>query len=111
MRLMTETTARRRAGILARIPAWIGRRQRELSDRVHTAADECARLHGWQVTRSTGWFGLGARSYRDPRFGGRRQQRSAGAVRVEGDQVIGWNEANSYWNEASDHEAQWAPGD
>jgi hypothetical protein len=74
MSLMTETTARRRAGILARMPAWIGRRQRELSDRVHAAGDECARLHGWEVTKSTGRFGFGARTYRDPRFDDRRRQ-------------------------------------
>jgi hypothetical protein len=71
---MTETTARKRVGILAWMPASIGRRQRELSDRVHAAGDECARLHGWEVTKSTGRFGFGARTYRDPRFDDRRRQ-------------------------------------
>jgi hypothetical protein len=54
--------------------AWFGRRQRELSDRVHAVGDEQARQHGWEVTKSTGRFGLGARSYRDPRFDDRHRQ-------------------------------------
>jgi hypothetical protein len=72
MRLITETTARRQAAILTRMPAWIGRRQRELSDRVHAAGDEFARMHGWEITKTTGRFGFGARSYWDPRFSDRR---------------------------------------
>lgn len=111
MLLMTKTTARRRAGFVARMPAWIGRRQRELSDRVHAPGDECARQHGWQVSKSTGRFGFGSRSYRDPRFDDRRQQHPPGAAQVEEDQIIGWNEANDYWNETSDHEAEREPGE
>jgi hypothetical protein len=76
MRLTAETAARRRVGVLTRIPAWIGRRQREMSNRVHAAGDEYARQHGWEITKSTGQFGLGARSYRDPRFNDRRWQLS-----------------------------------
>jgi hypothetical protein len=74
MRLMAKTAARRRVGVLTRIPTWIGRRQRELSDQVHAAGDDCARQHGWEVTKSTGRFGFGARSYRDPRFDDQRWQ-------------------------------------
>jgi hypothetical protein len=77
MRLVTATTACRRAGILAGLPAWIGRRQRELSDRVHAPGDESAGQHGWEVTKSTGRFGFGARSYRDPRFDDYRDSRAA----------------------------------
>ncbi len=73
---MTETTIRSRAGVAARISGWAGRRQRDLSDRVHAAGDAVARQHGWTVTATTGWFGLGARSYRDLRFDSRRQQLS-----------------------------------
>jgi hypothetical protein len=56
------------------MPTWIKRRQREMSDRVHAVGDEYARQHGWEVTRSIGRFGFGARSYWDPRFGDRRWQ-------------------------------------
>jgi hypothetical protein len=65
-----------RAGIAARVSAWVGRRQGELSDRAHSARDITARRHGWAVTQSTGRFGFGARSYRDRRFDDRRQQLS-----------------------------------
>jgi hypothetical protein len=74
MRPWTRTTVRSLAGIPARMPAWIGRRQRALSDRVHAAGDERARQHGWEVTKSTGRFGFGARTYRDPRFDDCRRQ-------------------------------------
>jgi hypothetical protein len=67
MHLVTESPGCRRAGILALMYAWIGQRQRELSDRVHAAGDERARQHGWEVTKSTDRFGFGTRSYRDPR--------------------------------------------
>ncbi len=68
MHVMTETTVRGRAGIPARLSAWIGGRQRDLSDRVHAGGDQRARRQGWGITTSTGRFGFGARSYRDPRF-------------------------------------------
>ena len=71
---MTEITSRTRAGIAARSSGWVGLRQQELSNRVHAAGDAAARQHGWTVTATTGWFGFGARSYRDPRFNDRRQQ-------------------------------------
>jgi hypothetical protein len=62
-----------RPGIATRISTWVGHRQRELSDRIHAAEDAAARRHGWTVTATTGRFGFGARSYQDPRFGGRQQ--------------------------------------
>ena len=48
---------------------------RKLSDRVHAAADDRARALGWTVTETPGWLGLRGRSYRDPRFAARRQDR------------------------------------
>ena len=101
MRRITETAAPRRTGILNRMPTWIGRRQRELSDRVHAAGDERARQHGWQVTKSTGRLGFGVRSYRDPRFGDRRWQLGH---RPTEDPISGWTEASNY-------EAVRAPGE
>jgi hypothetical protein len=81
---MTQTTIHPRAGAVARASAWVRRRQGDLSDRVHAAADERARRYGWEVTRSTGRLGFGARTYRDPRFDGRRRQLSHGAARLTG---------------------------
>jgi hypothetical protein len=60
----------------ANVPARIGRYQRELSDRVHAAADEHVRQNGRPVTESTARPGLGVRSYRNPRSSGRRRLRS-----------------------------------
>jgi hypothetical protein len=68
MRPVTGATARRRYRVPARISAWIGRRQQGLSDLAHVAADDRARRHGWEITKSTGRFGFGARRYHDPRF-------------------------------------------
>ena len=62
-------------GLLTRLSAWIGRRQRDLSTRLHAAADERACGYGWQVTQTTGRFGFGARRYRDPRFDHARSAR------------------------------------
>jgi hypothetical protein len=44
------------------------RLQRLLSDRLFAEGDAFARRQGWEITKSTGRFGLGARIYRDPRF-------------------------------------------
>jgi hypothetical protein len=44
---------------------------RQLSDRLFADGDAFARKNGWQITKTTGRFGFGARSYRDPRFGPR----------------------------------------
>lgn len=50
---------------------WVVRLLRELSDRLFAGGDAFARKNGWEITKTTGRFGLGARSYRDPRFGPR----------------------------------------
>jgi len=55
---------------------WIRRIQERLSDHIHAQGDAFAEQAGWATTKTTGWFGLGARVYRDPRFG----QRQAGAT-------------------------------
>src|SRR5215469_10336818 len=65
---MTEITIRTRPGLAAWISFWVRGRQRELSALVYTAGDERARQYGWEVMESTGRFGFGARTYRDPRF-------------------------------------------
>jgi hypothetical protein len=65
---MTGTAARKWYCVPARISAWIALRQQDLSDRVHAAADDRARRHGWEIINSTGRFGFGARRYHDPRF-------------------------------------------
>ncbi len=72
---MTETTNRAQARIAARISMWV-RYQSELSNRVHAAGDEQAQRQGWEVMESTGRFGFGARTYRDPRFDDRRRRHS-----------------------------------
>jgi hypothetical protein len=98
---MTQITIHPRAGAVARISAWVRRRQGDLSNRVHAAADERARRYGWEVKRSTGRFGFGERMYRDPRFDGRRRQLSHSATQ---DQVIGWSEASECSSEAAHYE-------
>jgi len=81
---MTQITIHPLAGAMARASTWVRRRQCDLSDQVHAAADERARRYGWAVTGSIGRFGFGARTYRDPRFDGRRRQLSHGAARLTG---------------------------
>jgi hypothetical protein len=103
---MTETTARKQAGIFTRMPAWIRRRQRDLSDRVHGAGDECARQHGWEITKSTRRFGFGARGYRDPRFDDRRWQ--LGRQQIVG--PAGARTDANRWNKASNYQADRKPG-
>jgi hypothetical protein len=65
---MTCTAAAARRSPAAWISAWIGRRQQEMSDRAHASGDKFAAEQGWTVTTSTGRFGFGARTCRDPRF-------------------------------------------
>jgi hypothetical protein len=50
---------------------WIAGLLRQLSDRIFADGDAFARDNGWQITKTTGRFGFGVRSYRDPRFGPR----------------------------------------
>lgn len=64
----TEVTPGRPAMRRSRLLATLRRRQRHLSDRVHAAGDALAAGHGWTITQTTGTFGFGARTYRDPRF-------------------------------------------
>jgi hypothetical protein len=80
--MRTKTAARKRAGTAGQRCAWISLTQRELSDQVHAAGDDRARKHGWDVTKTTGRFGFGARRYRDPRFDDRRRQASSGTAHV-----------------------------
>jgi hypothetical protein len=58
-----------------RIAGFVRTAARKLRDRVHGAADDRARALGWEVTQIPGRFGLSGRSYRDPRFATRRQDR------------------------------------
>jgi hypothetical protein len=62
-----------------RLATWIGTRQQAVSDRVHATGDAHARTQGWTVTASTGRFGFGARTYRDPRFDSRRNHAGPGS--------------------------------
>ena len=54
---------------------WVARLLRQLSDLVFADGDAFARRNGWEITKTTGRSGFGARSYPDPRFG----QRAAAA--------------------------------
>jgi len=45
-----------------------GRLQEELPGRIHVVGDALALQAGWAVTRATGRFGFGNRTYRVPRF-------------------------------------------
>jgi hypothetical protein len=48
---------------------WLRHIQERLSDRVHAGGDAFAEQAGWATTKTTGRFGFGTRTYRDPRFG------------------------------------------
>jgi hypothetical protein len=75
---MTQTAPRRGASnVPHRLAAWIAQLQRQLSDRLFAEGDTFARGQGWEITKSTGRFGFGARIYRDPRFGQRAAARKA----------------------------------
>jgi hypothetical protein len=58
----------RRANTSTLAADWIRQRQQERSDAVPATRDERARRHSWEITKVTGRFGFGARSYRGPRF-------------------------------------------
>jgi hypothetical protein len=63
---------------------WVARLLCQLSDRVFAGGDAFARENGWQITKTTGRFGFGARAYRDPRFAHRNARDHL--------QVHGWAE-------------------
>jgi hypothetical protein len=63
-RTAPDSPAASQRGLAGRIRA----ARDQLSARVHAAADDRARANGWTITESTGRFGMGARTYRDPRF-------------------------------------------
>ena len=75
----TRHTATGRQPMTERIRT-IGER---LSGRIHAAADDRARVRGWQVTQTPGRFGVRGRSYHDPRFTARRQARQRGLARTD----------------------------
>jgi hypothetical protein len=75
---MIETAIRTRAGIATRVSAWVRRRQHELSTRIFAATDDRARQYSWTITVTTGRFGFGGHSYRDPRFDERRRRLASG---------------------------------
>jgi hypothetical protein len=66
---MTASARSGRASLRDRVSAWIARCQRQLSTWMHSAGDERARTHGWQVMETTGLLGFGGRRYRDPHTG------------------------------------------
>jgi hypothetical protein len=73
---MTQAiTSRHLSRLLSRLAAWAARPLERLSDRIHAGGEAIAREHGWEITRDTGRFGLGVRTYHDPRF----TQRALGA--------------------------------
>jgi hypothetical protein len=59
----------------------ITRLQHRLSDRAHARGDAFAERAGWTTTKTAGWFGFGARVYRDPRFS-HRQATAAKATQL-----------------------------
>jgi hypothetical protein len=66
---MTQAiTSRHLSRLLSHLAAWTARPLERLSDRIHAGGEAIARENGWEITRATGRFGLGARTYHDPRF-------------------------------------------
>lgn len=65
---MTEYTGAVTVSVARRVADWISAQRRAISDHAHTSGDAYAGAQGWTVTASTGRFGFGARTYRDPRF-------------------------------------------
>jgi hypothetical protein len=63
-----ESDARRTSRLLSRLTAWTAKPLERLSDRIHSGGEAIARRNGWEITRATGRFGLGIRTYHDPRF-------------------------------------------
>jgi hypothetical protein len=71
---LAPASERTRTSLASRIVGWIGTRQQGMSDRAHANGDAYAVAQGWTVTASTGRFGFGTRTYRDPRFDSLRRQ-------------------------------------
>jgi hypothetical protein len=74
---MTEYTEAVTVSLARRVADWIGAWQQAVSDRAHASGDTYAAAQGWTVTASTGRFGFGARTYRDPRFDSRAHATAA----------------------------------
>ena len=82
---MTQTATRRHtSSVLRCLAGWIARLERQLSDRVFADGDAFAREHGWEITKTIGRLGFGARSYRDPRFGQRAEAARQGPESTRG---------------------------
>jgi hypothetical protein len=70
---MTEIAERRYvSSVTRRLAGWLARLHKQLSDRIFADRDAFAIEHGWEITKTAGWFGFGGRIYRDRRFDGRR---------------------------------------
>jgi hypothetical protein len=69
-RTSAEATAAPPVGahLFCRIANTIAAWQENVSDRAHAAGDYRAETMRWTVTRGTGRFGFGTRTYRDPRM-------------------------------------------
>jgi hypothetical protein len=85
---MTRSTTRPRVGLAMRISRWVSHRQQQLSDRIHASGDEFAYWQGWRISESTGRFGFGTRSYRDPRFENRHRGADMAAGRCAVDSQV-----------------------
>jgi hypothetical protein len=66
---VTHAAARSHVGSVHRHLARRKTRFRQrMSERLFAGGDALVREHGWEVRETTGRFGYGARTYRDPRF-------------------------------------------
>jgi hypothetical protein len=92
--------ARSLSGLLGRL----GRRQQQLSDRVHAVGDADAIARGWTVMVTVSPLGMGGRTYRDPRFDAREPTRSKpiadAAVGGKARQPVRLDQAISEWAQA-----------
>jgi hypothetical protein len=64
---MTHTAPRRRPDSVHRA-RWLARLRQQLSERIFADGDAFARENLWEITKTTGRWGFGTRTYRDPRF-------------------------------------------
>jgi hypothetical protein len=66
---MTQAiTPRHFKRLLSRLATRAARPLEQLSDRIHAGGDATARQNGWEITRTSGRLGFGARMYHDPLF-------------------------------------------